>query len=427
MQGGVFANSIITAILVFLIVSVLVGCSYGYPGIPGFPGYWPSDTIVDNSWKGGVDTSWYDSSQSSFTISTPDQLAGLAQIVNEGTGNFDDKTITLSADLDMGNHPWTPIGNIATPINNEYIGKESGYNLFKGTFNGNGKTISNLNIKCSTDSSTGSGLFGVVGGGASITNLTIENCQAIGGSSSFFVGSFVGLIPHCDSGTPTEADTVKLESLYLTGSVQIQGAASFGGIVGRNHTASRISIRNCHVDAATGSFLRGVVGGPSIMGGIIGAAYGTYGDNANVIENCSVSIDTIAGNVQCIGGIAGHFEEGTISQVSVIGVDISLEPDPITSPDYYEYDPYGIGLVAGTVGGTEPASGTEPYSPPAGHEVNYYQSGCLFTDSTLSSGSETPYPNQPRYLESQFGTVRNTQENSNYRRVSPENVVVVNR
>ena len=129
----------------------------------------------------------------------------------------------------------------------------------------------------------------------------------------------------------------------------------------------------------------------------------------------------------CIGGIAGHFEEGTISQVSVIGVDISLEPDPITSPDYYEYDPYGIGLVAGTVGGTEPASGTEPYSPPAGHEVNYYQSGCLFTDSTLSSGSETPYPNQPRYLESQFGTVRNTQENSNYRRVSPENVVVVNR
>ena len=45
--GGVFANSIITAILVFLIVSVLVGCSYGYPGIPGFPGYWPSDNQMD--------------------------------------------------------------------------------------------------------------------------------------------------------------------------------------------------------------------------------------------------------------------------------------------------------------------------------------------------------------------------------------------
>ena len=424
--GVVFANSIITAILVFLIVSVLVGCSYGYPGIPGFPGYWPSDTIVDNSWKGGVDTSWYDLNKSSFTISTPDQLAGLAQIVNKGTDDFDNKTITLSADLDMGNHLWTPIGNIVTPINNEYIGKESGYNLFKGTFNGNGKTISNLTIDCSTDSSTGSGLFGVVGGGALITDLTIENCEAMGGSSSFFVGSFVGLIPHCVSGNPTEDDTVNLEKLNLTGSVRIQGAASFGGIVGRNHTASRISIKNCHVDAATGSFLRGVVGGPSIMGGIIGAAYGTHGNNANVIENCSVSIDTIAGDVQCIGGIAGHFEEGRISQVSVIDVDISLEPAPNTSSDYYGYDPYGIGLVAGTVGGTEPVSGTDPYSPQKGHEVNYYQSGCQFTDSTLSSGLNTPYEGQDRYFEGLFGTVRNTQKNSDYQRVSPGNVVVFN-
>ncbi len=381
-------------------------------------------TIVDNSWKGGVDTSWYDSSQGPFTISTPDQLAGLAQIVNEKIDNFYNKTITLSADLDMGNHPWTPIGNIATPINNEYIGKESGYNLFKGTFNGNGKTISNLDIKCSTDSSTGSGLFGVVGGGASIIDLTIENCRAMGGSSSFFVGSFVGLIPHCDSGTPTEDDTVNLEKLNLTGSVQIQGAASFGGIVGRNHTASRISIKNCHVDAAAGSFLRGVVGGPSIMGGIIGAAYGTHGNNANVIENCSVSIDTIAGDVQCIGGIAGHFEEGRISQVSVIDVDISLKPAPNTSSDYYGYDPYGIGLVAGTVGGTEPVSGTDPYSPQKGHEVNYYQSGCQFTDSTLSSGPNTPYEGQDRYSGGLFGTVRNTQKNSNYQLVSPEKVVV---
>ena len=425
--GGGFANSIITAILVFLIVSVLVGCSYGYPGIPGFPGYWPSDTIVDNSWKGGVDTSWYDLNKSSFTISTPDQLAGLAQIVNKGTDDFYNKTITLSADLDMGNLPWTPIGgNIVAAINNKYEAKESDYNLFKGIFNGNGKTISNLNIDCSTDSSTGSGLFGVVGGGALITDLTIENCLAMGVSSSFFVGSFVGLIPRCDNGTPTAADTVKLENLYLTGSVQIQGAASFGGIVGRNHNESRISIKNCHVDAATGSFLRGVGGGPSIMGGIIGAAYGNHGDDANVIENCSVSIDTIAGDVQCIGGIAGHFEEGKISQVSVIGVEISLEPDPDTGLNYYKYDPYGIGFVAGTVGGDEPESGTEPYRPQEGHKVHYYKSGCLFTDSTLSSGSETPYPNQPRYLDGQFGTVRDTEEISDYQRVSPEEVVVVN-
>ena len=56
---------------------------------------------------GSVDTSWYSAEAKTFEISTPAQLAGLAAIVNgkaDGitADNFAGKTVTLTADLDLG-------------------------------------------------------------------------------------------------------------------------------------------------------------------------------------------------------------------------------------------------------------------------------------------------------------------------------------
>ena len=97
-------------------------------------------------WDGTTsDTSWYNDSFTNFTISTAAQLAGLRSLVNQGT-DFSGKTITLEDNLDLGGNKWTPIGYITSSNN------ETHYNrCFAGTFNGNNKTISGLNVRSCTN------------------------------------------------------------------------------------------------------------------------------------------------------------------------------------------------------------------------------------------------------------------------------------
>ena len=81
-----------------------------------------------------------------FSISNPEELAGLAKLVNDGTTNFEGVTITLEADLQMNpltnwekwetaeaqpSNTWIPIGIV-------------NQSLFHGIFDGNGHTISGL-------------------------------------------------------------------------------------------------------------------------------------------------------------------------------------------------------------------------------------------------------------------------------------------
>ncbi len=114
-------------------------------------------------WDGTVDTDWYTGAEAgaeSFEIGTPAQLAGLASLVNDGIDTFAGKTVKLTADLDLGgvnnagvwdaqaSKSWVPIGT-----------SSSG---FKGTFDGNGKKITNLYISTAT---VRLGLFGTVDNG----------------------------------------------------------------------------------------------------------------------------------------------------------------------------------------------------------------------------------------------------------------------
>lgn len=48
-----------------------------------------------------MDTSWYQAGETQLSISNPEELAGLAKLVNDGTTNFEGVTITLEADLQM--------------------------------------------------------------------------------------------------------------------------------------------------------------------------------------------------------------------------------------------------------------------------------------------------------------------------------------
>lgn len=68
-----------------------------------------------DAWDGTADTSWYTDHEADteYRITTAEQLAGLAQLVNNKTASvsFEGKTIYLDNDLDLSGYQWTPIGN----------------------------------------------------------------------------------------------------------------------------------------------------------------------------------------------------------------------------------------------------------------------------------------------------------------------------
>jgi len=152
-------------------------------------------TDKDLSWndgdiRPGLPPTGYD-----LTVSTAKELKDFADAVNNdhtiGTSSVKARIarVLQTADIDLtGIDDWTPIGNVTSSSNN----------YFKGSYNGNGYTISNLKIK---SGEWFRGLFGLVNGESSSTpavltgihlrNVDIEvshnsniSCGAIAGSIS---------------------------------------------------------------------------------------------------------------------------------------------------------------------------------------------------------------------------------------------------
>ena len=130
----------------------------------------------------------YTGSGTTITISTAAQLAKLAAVVNEGA-DFSAVTINLSANIDLSAHYWVPIGTATHP--------------FKGTFSGDSKTVSGLNINDGTLDNAG--LFGYCSG-ASISNLTVSAGSIVADEN---VGILAGtLISSSITGCSVSATTI---------------------------------------------------------------------------------------------------------------------------------------------------------------------------------------------------------------------------
>lgn len=126
------------------------------------------------SWAGYQND--YTGSGTTITIANAGQLARLAAVVNGGA-DFSGVTINLTADINLGEHYWVPIGTAG--------------HRFNGTFNGGSKTVSGLNIN--DGALDDAGLFGYCNG-ATIQNLTIENASIIGDEN---VGILAGTLVDC--------------------------------------------------------------------------------------------------------------------------------------------------------------------------------------------------------------------------------------
>ena len=227
------------------------------------------------NWIDEADVTWYKDSESSFEITTPKQLAGLAELVNGGN-TFEGKTITLANDIVLNKgvlnekgelngdgsdlNTWTPIGN--TP-------------QFNGIFDGNNYIISGIYIK---DANSGcQGLFGYVDNKGEIKNVRVEDSYfAVNYSVGGIVGQNYGTVSNCsNSGTV----------------IGVADHVSVGGIVGKNGG----TVENCSNSGAvtgTADYI--------YVGGIAGAGSG-------MVTNCSNSavVSGTGNGAIYVGGIAG--------------------------------------------------------------------------------------------------------------------------
>lgn len=98
-----------------------------------------------------------------YQIGTAEELAWLAAEINNSSNNSQSYSAVLTADIDLGYRPWTPIGC--------YVDWQSNH-PYRGVFDGQGHTVSGLYV---TALSNGyAGLFGYTSGSTTIKNLTVE-------------------------------------------------------------------------------------------------------------------------------------------------------------------------------------------------------------------------------------------------------------
>lgn len=153
-------------------------------------------------WDGTTDTRWHNYKQTTFEINTAEQLAGLAELVSAFEVFDETIVIKLTADIDLGNREWTPIGG------------DSDWS-FGGTFDGQGHTIRGLCINATTDNQ---GLFGYIDKSAIVQNLIVTGSVT---TSKGFTGGIVGR-------SPRNKGTVRNCGFYGT----VTATGTSGGVVG---------------------------------------------------------------------------------------------------------------------------------------------------------------------------------------------------
>ena len=335
-------------------------------------------------WNGKIATADELAAATSGTTVTIDSGELLAALTNEVNGgeSYDGYTIKLTKNLDLNGIEWTPIGTKGTS------------NVFKGTFDGNGATISNLKI------SGGSyvALFGETSG-AAIKNLTvtgevsgedvaaivakatdtaITNCvskvnvTATAGKAAGISASFGGTITKCENrGTVATAaaqpagglvawcNAAVIENCHNYGAVTAgdHGAldsAQAGGLCG--NLAAGSTIKNCSNSAVitSANLAGGVAGraGAENKTAIVvekftntGAIKGTYA--AGIIadaKNVSIKESNVSGTItgsEIAGGLFGRLRTGEIT-TSVVDATVTKRGENGYKGQY-------VGVIAGTV------------------------------------------------------------------------------
>ena len=279
-------------------------------------------------------------------IATKEQLADFRDRVNKGEVSLNAK---LTADIDMSGVQWKPIGELL--LSGDFSTTQptlSKDNSYTGTFDGAGHTITNLKVTSSDavvayflmpDIHTAAALFGVVGTGGRVENLTVSaditneprtsaSTNNIYADAAAVVGYNHGTVTNCTAGGTV---TAKDANCYAGGIAAINLRGTIVGCSNRSTVTLANSVQ--YVGGITGHNDYGTISGCSnsgtvkglnstgcSAGGIAGAVNGTItgGTITNgTITNCTNS-GTVSGGERN-GGIAGWNHTGKITNCTNSG------------------------------------------------------------------------------------------------------------
>ena len=283
---------------------------------------------ADGAWDGSIATAFAGGTGTEsdpYQIADGAQLAYLASEVNKGQP-YENACFVLTADIDLGNHDWTPIGNSFS----DALFGGTDYSVFAGNLDGKGHTVSNISIgtEGAPLESDVFGLFGMTGGKLSNLNLDgvtiygtaknvsgyviglagalsgsasgpVENCHVVnlrltmstpdsGRAAAYWIGGLVGAL-----------DSRYIDECSVSGKItETSGKGSIGGLIGELGRAAKITYS--HADVAL-DVKPDYYGGANV-GGLIGKGNGEK-DPETVISNCYATGTVVGGAYS--GGFAG--------------------------------------------------------------------------------------------------------------------------
>lgn len=260
----------------------------------------------NNPWDGKRDISWYVGHEegTSYSITTPQQLAGLALLVNGGgqddygkssggAVDFSGKTITITADkLDLNNVNWVPIG-------------KDDVHPFKGSFDGGFKSITSLSINSENEIV---GLFGVIDS-ANLQNVELSDGTVTTTHEGGIAGGMVGF-----------ATDSKIEKCHNDAAVSSQISA--GGIIGGGQAEVTECCNTGKIEAKAELY--------SMAGGIIGTGTGiTVSNSYNTGEVNAPSGSGIVGMASSTSELKSFVQNchnvGSINSGQGFGITATLD------------------------------------------------------------------------------------------------------
>lgn len=340
---------------------------------------------ADGAWDGSIATAFAGGSGTEndpYQIDDGAQLAYLASEVNKGQP-YENSYFVLTADIDLANHDWTPIGNSFSDV----LFGGTDYHLFAGNLDGKGHTIFNISIGTEIIplESDVFGLFGATGG--KISNLNLDSVAICGiaknvsgyviGLAGALAGSASGPIENCHvtnlsmtMNTPDSGSTAAywigglvgaldgsqhIEECSASGTIkELSGKGSIGGLIGELGRAAKITYS--HADVALD--VKPDYRGGADVGGLIGKGNGKN-DPETVISNCYATGNVTGGAYS--GGFAGSLYGLNIKNCyatgEVTGAAASMATFAGTdAPAAYAYGSvtncYTTGKIVGTASST---------------------------------------------------------------------------
>lgn len=290
-----------------------------------------SAAMPQTTWSSHADISWYTAEGTEFTLTTPQQFAGLAKLVNSGK-SMKGVTIKLGNDVDFSAHRF-----------DEVIGKNND-NPFSGIFDGANHTISGVMI---SDPTLGFiGFFGQTNQ-AVIRNTIIRNATVVGSAPA---GALVcniynkGLVSNC------HAYDCRVVSARFETSFGGSGAGSLvGGLLDEsrieNSSATRVEV---YSQGQSGAFISQaynlcevtncfvadskVIADVGLIGGFVGVNFAFFPGTESTFSNCyalNVEVASLdSGDQAVLGGFAGQVSANFIAKHCYVSAKVTGGKNP---------------------------------------------------------------------------------------------------